>query len=227
MDDSTIHPQSGQRNGANYPGQQCLRDRLYAIWQSPSSTQQSVPSAEELAVMRREKRRHRDKEYVRAKLLDEGYRQTRRTQNRAWRDNNHGHVKERQKAYRAKNKEKMQIIGRRCREKARANPAGRMKRLIYQCLGRSREKGWTADRAFLVQFVERPPLVCECCERDFDFNARGRSLAVPSLDRIDNSKGYVAGNVAVICYECNMIKNSGTLQQHEAIVQYMRRHLTH
>jgi len=43
----------------------------------------------------------------------------------------------------------------------------------------------------------------------------------PSLDRIDNSKGYVPGNIAVISMRANMIKNNATLAELKAIVAYM------
>jgi hypothetical protein len=43
----------------------------------------------------------------------------------------------------------------------------------------------------------------------------------PSLDRIDNSKGYVPGNIAVISMRANMIKNNATLAELKAIVSYI------
>lgn len=44
-----------------------------------------------------------------------------------------------------------------------------------------------------------------------------------TLDRIDPSKGYVPGNVAVICFNCNAVKNNGTAELHERIAAYMRK----
>jgi hypothetical protein len=43
----------------------------------------------------------------------------------------------------------------------------------------------------------------------------------PSLDRIDNSKGYVPSNIAVISMRANMIKNNATLAELKAIVAYI------
>lgn len=46
--------------------------------------------------------------------------------------------------------------------------------------------------------------------------------AAYSLDRIDNSKGYVRGNVAVMSYRANRLKNDGSASDHEAIAAWMR-----
>jgi hypothetical protein len=48
--------------------------------------------------------------------------------------------------------------------------------------------------------------------------------ASASLDRIDNSQGYVPGNVAVISMRANLIKNNATLTELQAIVRYMEVH---
>ena len=43
----------------------------------------------------------------------------------------------------------------------------------------------------------------------------------PALDRIDSSKGYVRGNIAVISYIANSIKNEGNADEHDAIADFM------
>ncbi len=45
---------------------------------------------------------------------------------------------------------------------------------------------------------------------------------VPSLDRIDNGKGYVPENVRVISYRANRLKSDATLEEMEKIVAYMK-----
>lgn len=42
-----------------------------------------------------------------------------------------------------------------------------------------------------------------------------------SLDRIDSTLGYIKGNVAVISYKANVIKNNGTAEEHRRIAQWM------
>jgi ribosomal protein L37E len=46
--------------------------------------------------------------------------------------------------------------------------------------------------------------------------------ASPSLDRIDSTKGYVPGNIAVISMRANSIKNTGSALEHEKIAAWMR-----
>jgi len=43
----------------------------------------------------------------------------------------------------------------------------------------------------------------------------------PTLDRIDNTLGYVPWNICVISYKANMLKGNGTLNDFRALVQYL------
>lgn len=55
------------------------------------------------------------------------------------------------------------------------------------------------------------------------YSARGyRTDNSPSLDRTDNSKGYIRGNVRVISWLANCRKGDLTLEQAEALVRYMK-----
>lgn len=50
----------------------------------------------------------------------------------------------------------------------------------------------------------------------------GRTGNTPSLDRIDNTKGYIKGNVAVISWEANLFKRNHTLEDFERMVTYLK-----
>ena len=43
----------------------------------------------------------------------------------------------------------------------------------------------------------------------------------PSLDRLDNSRGYVEGNVAWVCDRINLLKGDLTLVQLKALLNYI------
>lgn len=45
----------------------------------------------------------------------------------------------------------------------------------------------------------------------------------PSIDRMDCSKGYIPGNVAVMSWRANMLKCDGTLEEFEKLVLYLKR----
>jgi len=47
-----------------------------------------------------------------------------------------------------------------------------------------------------------------------------------SLDRIDNSRGYVKGNVAVISWRANRLKADASLAELEKLTEYVRKSLT-
>lgn len=59
------------------------------------------------------------------------------------------------------------------------------------------------------------------------FTPRGSRIvnnpANPSLDRWDNTKGYVPGNVFVISYRANTIKNTATYAEVLKIAKYLAR----
>lgn len=52
-----------------------------------------------------------------------------------------------------------------------------------------------------------------------------RTDATPTVDRIEPSRGYTKGNVRVISWRANRLKNNATLEEIEAIAAYMRREL--
>lgn len=52
----------------------------------------------------------------------------------------------------------------------------------------------------------------------------GASDNSPTLDRIDNSKGYVRGNVEVMSWRANRLKNDASIEELELIITHMKRH---
>ena len=65
---------------------------------------------------------------------------------------------------------------------------------------------------------------CGCCSKAFDFSYRNNNKKnpnAPSIDRIDNLRGYEKNNIVVICWRCNSIKNDGTEKEHFQIASWM------
>jgi hypothetical protein len=84
---------------------------------------------------------------------------------------------------------------------------------------------------------------CRCKKRGFEYNLTSDDVHIPELcpilgiplfrstnvrtnnsptvDRIDNSRGYVKGNVHVISWRANRLKNDGTYEELKAIVDHL------
>lgn len=75
-------------------------------------------------------------------------------------------------------------------------------------------------RRLFLEGIGRP---CPCCGRRMVLGANVQQSI--SLDRLDSTKGYESGNVAVICARCNRIKSDGTAWEHERIAAYIRARL--
>jgi len=58
-------------------------------------------------------------------------------------------------------------------------------------------------------------------------NLNGKTFSdnSPTLDRIDPTKGYIKGNVEVISWMANRLKNNGTIPQMEMVLAYMKRNI--
>ena len=51
----------------------------------------------------------------------------------------------------------------------------------------------------------------------------GIPMVRPSVDRIDSSKGYVKGNVRVISYRANVLKNDASVAELELVLADLKR----
>ena len=55
----------------------------------------------------------------------------------------------------------------------------------------------------------------------FEFDGSGRNPWQPSLDRLDNAKGYVIGNVQVVCLIYNIAKGHWSADTLQELVEIM------
>lgn len=117
--------------------------------------------------------------------------------------------------------EKRREYARRTRER------NKIKYLVRSAIHRSKQNGLECHEKYLktVVAVQRPAH-CPCCNVVLDYrmsrNGAMPKVDGPSLDRIDCSKGYIEGNIEIICWRCNAIKRDATLQELDRIVAYMR-----
>jgi hypothetical protein len=95
-----------------------------------------------------------------------------------------------------------------------------LKHLLYAAKVRAKKYG----HAFSVTVKDLPPMGDRCPLLGHRWARPGaRVLAnTPSIDRINSRRGYVRGNVWVVGWRANLIKNDGTAAEHEAIARAMR-----
>ena len=95
-----------------------------------------------------------------------------------------------------------------------------VKFLVYEAKRRAKVKGLefflTADDLDLPEF-------CPVLGIPLAFGTSKIRDTSPTIDRIDNSIGYIPGNVKIISWRANTIKGAGTADEHEAIASYIRR----
>lgn len=91
--------------------------------------------------------------------------------------------------------------------------------LLNQCRYRSKKLGIAFD-------IEKDDLVipdvCPVFNIPLFFTPGRRTHNSFSLDRWDNTKGYVKGNVHVISWKANMYKGDLTLEEVERLYNYMK-----
>lgn len=100
-----------------------------------------------------------------------------------------------------------------------AHPKRGMLRNIKQ---RAKKKGWectiTEDDFEIPEYC---PVLGVKLERN---SSKGWWPWSPSMDRIDNTKGYVPGNVEVISWRANSLKSDATIEELEKVLDYMKKH---
>jgi hypothetical protein len=85
------------------------------------------------------------------------------------------------------------------------------------------------DRDFIANLY-RNAESCECCGKTLELSYSSRDSRAyrsnpnaPSIDRVDNRRGYSKDNMAVICWECNFRKTDLTEDDLEMMLRYIRR----
>lgn len=95
------------------------------------------------------------------------------------------------------------------------------KHMLQRARSRAQKKGLAFD--LTIEDITPLPTYCPVFGVELCISNGGQSPNAYSLDRIDNTRGYVPGNVVVMSYLANRLKNDGTAEQHEQIARWMRR----
>jgi hypothetical protein len=87
----------------------------------------------------------------------------------------------------------------------------------------------TISKADRLSFLneENIPNYCPILDVELNYNSDKEFVGwtrkddSPSIDRIDNTLGYVIGNIHIISWRANRIKNDGTAEEHRLIYEYL------
>ena len=111
-------------------------------------------------------------------------------------------------------------------QKQKTTPSGWLRYALTHAKHRAKTKGLDFDVA--VDDVDLPEL-CPVFGTPLVYGQRRKrgelyaSPNSPSLDRHDNSRGYVRGNVRVISARANALKSDASLEELKDIVRYMEK----
>lgn len=82
----------------------------------------------------------------------------------------------------------------------------------------AKHKGWTWE----LDFGDLEwPTHCPVLGMELDYFAETRQENSVSFDQIDAGKGYVKGNVRLMSWRANRIKNDGSAEEHRLIANYL------
>lgn len=144
---------------------------------------------------------------------------------RRYREKNREALKEYSRKYYQENKDKHNAVVKANYEKHhklkrqlahQADPRVSMWKAAKQ---RSRKKNLVFDIEIDDIIV---PEVCPVFGTPFSFGIGRACSTSPTLDRKDSTKGYVKDNVQVISWRANDLKKDATIEELQAIVEYMR-----
>ena len=97
----------------------------------------------------------------------------------------------------------------------------KMQRLKFS---RKKANATRIGHSWTVHFGELDwPTHCPILGMELDYFAEVRQENSPSFDRINSSLGYDAGNVQIISWRANRIKNDGTADEHQRMADYLRK----
>lgn len=87
---------------------------------------------------------------------------------------------------------------------------------------RFKAKAKNAGVKFQIEFKDIEwPTHCPMLGMELDYHATKAQENSPSFDCLDPTKGYVKGNVFIISWRANRIKNDGTAEEHRLISNFM------
>jgi hypothetical protein len=155
-----------------------------------------------------------------------------RVKARLWRIENAEHRRQYRKKY---NKENKEIVAARTKDWRSRNPEKVTKarkdfyknnperNLWYDAKKRAKKRGVAFEIDWKDIII---PEVCPVLGIKLERTGMNNRDSSPSLDCIIPNLGYVVGNIAVISYRANRIKNDASLEDIKRVLQWLRAHVS-
>jgi hypothetical protein len=144
----------------------------------------------------------------------------------AYRTKHKEEIKARKHANRAKHAENERARRLKNVEKTRtADKARKTSNRLKYLLNSARRRAKRSGLEFSITEADFPPIGTHCPVLGIEYNqsaSHNTKDFSPSLDRLDNSKGYIVGNVQIISWRANRLKSNGTIEELEKIVKHLR-----
>jgi hypothetical protein len=92
--------------------------------------------------------------------------------------------------------------------------------MLYSARSRAKKKGWKCDIELEDIVI---PDVCPVLGLPLMLpTGKGRGPNSPSIDRINNSLGYIKGNIQIISWRANNLKSDATVEELEKLLAFMK-----
>jgi hypothetical protein len=136
------------------------------------------------------------------------------------------------KIWRDKNKKRLEVLRKKnyveyTSEYRKASREWRRKNPLQKLIQGAKERARKFNLPFNLTVSDLiMPETCPVLGIKLEPNIGGKIAAPnsPSLDRINPKLGYVKGNVQIISFRANTIKNCGSLEEHQKVIRYMLDH---
>ena len=97
------------------------------------------------------------------------------------------------------------------------------KRYSMWCGAKKRALRKGFDFNLEIEDIPQIPKICPMLGIEIKANTTHSPLdSSPSLDRIDNTKGYIKGNIQIISNRANRIKSDATVEELEKLINFLR-----